>query len=114
MELKQSLSLIASLPGVIGSLIVGLDGTPVANELPEEYDPDSVGSLSLGMYINASKTLRKMAHDRLHVLIARSDFGYLAIVLVEEEGKLLITLSSEQTTDELVKLMRSIMKLLAV
>jgi predicted regulator of Ras-like GTPase activity (Roadblock/LC7/MglB family) len=110
-EIYKLLNHIATLPGVIGSCIVGHDGIPIANNLPQEYDPETVGALSLGIYVNTTNTIRKMTHTHLHQLVARTSYGFL--IIADFGGGILITASNGQHTEELIPLMRSITQLVA-
>ena len=110
-EIYKLLNHIATLPGVIGSCIVGHDGIPIANNLPQEYDPETVGALSLGIYVNTTTSIRRMAHNHLHQLAAKTQNGFLFIA--DFGGGILITVSNGQKTDALIVLMRSITQLVA-
>lgn len=110
-EIYKLLNHIATLPGVVGSCIVGHDGIPIANNLPQEYDPETVGATSLGIYFNTTNTIRKMAHNHLHQMVARTQNGFL--IIADFGGGILITLSNAQQSDQLIPLMRSITQLVA-
>ncbi|MBY0356514.1 MAG: roadblock/LC7 domain-containing protein [Candidatus Obscuribacterales bacterium] len=110
-EIYKLLNHVASLPGVVGSSIVGHDGIPIANNLPQEYDPESIGALALGVYFSTTNSIRKMGHNHVHQLVAKSPSGYL--IIADFGGGILITVSSGQHTEQLIPLMRSITQLVA-
>lgn len=110
-EIYKLLNHIAAQPGVVGSCIVGHDGIPIANNMPQEYDPESVGAWSLGVYVNTTNVIKRMGHNHLHQLVAKSHFGYL--IIADFGGGILVTVSSGQQTEHLIPLMRSITQLVA-
>ncbi|MBX9687963.1 MAG: roadblock/LC7 domain-containing protein, partial [Candidatus Obscuribacterales bacterium] len=110
-EIYKLLNHIATLPGVLGSCIVGHDGLPIANNLSQEYDPESIGALALGIYVNTTNTIRKMNHNHLHQLVARTQVGFL--IIADFGGGILVTASNAQATEQLIPLMRSITQLVA-
>lgn len=110
-EIYKLLNHIATLPGVLGSCIVGHDGIPIANNLPQEYDPETVGALSLGIYVNTTNTIRKMSHNHLHQMVARTLYGFL--IIADFGGGILVTVSNATHTEQLIPLMRSITQLVA-
>jgi predicted regulator of Ras-like GTPase activity (Roadblock/LC7/MglB family) len=110
-EIYKLLNHIATLPGVIGSCIVGHDGLPVANNLPQEYDPEFVGAMSLGIYVNTTNTIMKMSHSHLHQMVARTQYGFL--IIADFGGGILVTVSNAQATEQLIPLMRNITQLVA-
>lgn len=110
-EINKLLNHIATQPGVVGSVIVGHDGILIASNLPSDVDPESVGIWSLGIYVNTLNSTKKLGHNHLHQLVARSRFGYL--VVADFGGGILVTVSNGQETDKLIPLMRSITQLVA-
>ncbi len=110
-DIYKLLNHIGTLPGVLGSCIVGHDGIPIANNLPQEYDPETVGATSLGIYFNTTNTIRKMAHNHLHQMVACTQYGFL--IIADFGGGILITVSNAQHTEQLIPLMRSITQLVA-
>lgn len=110
-EIYKLLNHIGTLPGVLGSCIVGHDGIPIANNLPQEYDPETVGATSLGIYFNTTNTIKKMAHNHLHQLVACTQYGFL--IIADFGGGILITVSNARQTEHLIPLMRSITQLVA-
>lgn len=112
-EINKLLDHIATQPGVVGSVIVGHDGILIANSLPKELDPETIGILSLAIYVNTTNIIRKpeMKHNHLHQLVSRTDQGYL--VIADFGGGILVTLSNGQETEKLIPLMRSITQLVA-
>jgi predicted regulator of Ras-like GTPase activity (Roadblock/LC7/MglB family) len=110
-EINKLLNHIATQPGVVGSVIVGHDGILIASNLPPEVDPESVGIWSLGIYVNTLNSTKKLGHNHLHQLVARSRMGYL--VVADFGGGILVTVSNGQETDKLIPLMRSITQLVA-
>lgn len=110
-ELRKLLSHISTLPGVLGSCIVGHDGIPIANNLPQEYDPETIGATSLGIYFNTTTTIRKMNHNHLHQLVACTQFGFL--IIADFGGGILVTVSNGTQTEQLIPLMRNITLLIA-
>lgn len=110
-EIYKLLNHISTLSGVIGSCIVGHDGLPVANNLPQEYDPEFVGAMSLGIYVNTTNTIMKMSHNHLHQMVARTNYGFL--IIADFGGGILVTVSNAQATEQLIPLMRNITQLVA-
>jgi predicted regulator of Ras-like GTPase activity (Roadblock/LC7/MglB family) len=110
-EINRLLAHIATQPGVVGSVIVGHDGILIASSLPKELDPETIGILSLGIYINTTNSTKKMLHNHLHQLVCRTHVGYL--VIADFGGGILITVSNEIQTEKLIPLMRSITQLVA-
>jgi predicted regulator of Ras-like GTPase activity (Roadblock/LC7/MglB family) len=110
-EINRLLEHIASQPGVVGSVIVGHDGILIANSLPKEHDPETIGILSLGIYINTTNTSKKMGHNYLHQLVCRTHHGYL--VIADFGGGILVTVSNAHETEKLIPLMRNITQLVA-
>lgn len=110
-EINRLLEHIANQPGVVGSVIVGHDGILIANSLPKEQDPETIGIFSLGIYINTTNTSKKMGHNHLHQLVCRTAIGYL--VIADFGGGILVTVSNALETDKLIPLMRSITQLVA-
>lgn len=110
-EIYKLLNHLSTLPGVLGSCIVGHDGIPIANNLPQEYDPEIIGALSLGIYVNTTNTIRRMSHNHLHQMVARTVYGLL--IVADFGGGILITVSSATSTEQLIPLMRSITMLVS-
>jgi len=110
-EINKLLEHIATQPGVVGSVIVGHDGILIANSLPKELDPETIGILSLGIYVNTTNIAKKIGHNHLHQLVSRTHHGYL--VIADFGGGILVTCSNGQETDKLIPLMRSITQLVA-
>ena len=110
-EINKLLQHIGMQPGVVGSVIVGHDGILIASNLPKEFDPEAVGVWSLGIYVNTTGVSKRMGHNHLHQLVARSQQGYL--VIADFGGGILVTVSDGQETDKLIPLMRSITQLVA-
>ncbi len=110
-EINRLLEHIATQPGVVGSVIVGHDGILIANSLPREHDPETIGILSLGIYINTTNSTKKIGHNHLHQLVCRTQAGYL--VIADFGGGILVTVSNALDTDKLIPLMRSITQLVA-
>ena len=110
-EINRLLQHIGTQAGVVGSVIVGHDGILIASNLPSEFDPESVGVWSLGIYVNTTNVSKKMGHNHLHQLVARSPHGYL--VIADFGGGILVTVSDGHETDKLIPLMRSITQLVA-
>lgn len=110
-EIYKLLNHINALPAVIGSCIVGHDGLPVANNLPQEYDPEFIGAMSLGIYVNTTNTIMKMNHNHLHQMVAKTNYGFL--IIADFGGGILITVSNAQATEQLIPLMRNITQLVA-
>ena len=110
-EINKLLEHIATQAGVIGSVIVGHDGILIANSLPKELDPESIGILSLAIYVNTTNISKKMGHNHLHQLVSRTHLGY--VVVADFGGGILVTVSNGQETEKLIPLMRSITQLVA-
>jgi predicted regulator of Ras-like GTPase activity (Roadblock/LC7/MglB family) len=110
-EINKLLEHIAQQPNVVGSVIVGHDGILIANSLPKEHDPETIGILSLGIYVNTTNIAKKMGHNHLHQLVSRTPHGYL--VIADFGGGILVCVSNGQDTDKLIPLMRSITQLVA-
>jgi uncharacterized protein len=112
-EINKLLEHIATQPGVVGSVIVGHDGILIANSLPKEMDPESIGILSLAIYVNTTNIIKKqpMKHNHLHQLVSKTQHGY--VVVADFGGGILVTVSSAQETEKLIPLMRSITQLVA-
>lgn len=110
-EIYKLLNHIGTLQGVIGSCIVGHDGLPVANNLPQEYDPEFIGAMSLGIYVNTTNTIMKMNHNHLHQMVARTQYGF--VIIADFGGGILVTVSNAQATEQLIPLMRNITQLVA-
>jgi predicted regulator of Ras-like GTPase activity (Roadblock/LC7/MglB family) len=110
-EISKLLEHIATQAGVVGSVIVGHDGILIANSLPKELDPETIGILSLGIYVNTTSIAKKMGHSHLHQLVSKTQYGYL--VIADFGGGILVTVSNGQETDKLIPLMRSITQLVA-
>jgi predicted regulator of Ras-like GTPase activity (Roadblock/LC7/MglB family) len=110
-EISKLLEHIATQPGVVGSVIVGHDGILIANSLPKELDPETIGILSLGIYVNTTNIAKKIGHNHLHQLVSRTQYGYL--VVADFGGGILVTVSNGQETEKLIPLMRSITQLVA-
>ena len=110
-EISKLLEHIATQAGVVGSVIVGHDGILIANSLPKELDPETIGILSLGIYVNTTSIAKKMGHSHLHQLVSKTQYGYL--VVADFGGGILVTVSNGQDTEKLIPLMRSITQLVA-
>ena len=97
---------------VVGSVIVGHDGILIANNLPKEFDPESIGIWSLAIYVGTTNAIKKMGgHNHLYQLVAASQAGYL--VIADFGGGILVTVTNVQGTDKLIPLMRTITQLVA-
>jgi len=92
---SRILDTLITEPGVIGALIVGLDGTLVADKLPPEYDRETIGIMSLGVYINTVNSAKKLGQNHLHQMVCQTKMGCLVIANLGDV--LLITVSDSQT-----------------
>lgn len=110
-ELQTLLQHIGQQPSVVGSVIVGHDGILIANSLPQDYDPESIGVWALGIYLNTDTTVRKMGHNHVHQAVCRTPRGYL--IIADFGGGILVTVSDGPETDRLIPLMRSITQLVS-
>jgi len=110
-ELQTLLSHIGAQVGVLGSVIVGHDGILIANSMPQEIDPESIGVWALGVYINTDNVIKKMGHKHIHQVVAKTPRGYL--IIADFGGGILVTLTEGAETEKLIPLMRSITQLVA-
>jgi predicted regulator of Ras-like GTPase activity (Roadblock/LC7/MglB family) len=110
-ELQTLLSQISSQSGVIGSVIVGHDGIIIANNLPSEVDPESIGVWGLGIFLNTDNAIKKMGHNQIHQVVTRSLRGY--VVIADFGGGILVTVSDSPASEALLPLMRCITQLVA-
>jgi predicted regulator of Ras-like GTPase activity (Roadblock/LC7/MglB family) len=105
-EIQGLLHHIGATQGVIGSIIIGHDGLLIANTMPQDIEADSVGIWALAVYMNTETAIKKIGHNRVHQIVARTPKGFL--VIADFGGGLLVTLSDGSDTDALIPLMRSI------
>ncbi|MBA3992086.1 MAG: hypothetical protein C0469_01070 [Cyanobacteria bacterium DS2.3.42] len=105
-EIQGLLHHIGGTQGVIGSIIIGHDGLLIANTMPQDIEADSIGIWALAVYMNTETAIKKIGHNRVHQIVARTPRGFL--VIADFGGGLLVTLSDGSDTDALIPLMRSI------
>lgn len=110
-ELQNLLQHIGQQPGVVGSVIVGHDGILIANGMPPSMDGESTGIWALGVYLNTDGVIKKMGHNHIHQVVARTPQGY--IIIADFGGGILVTVSQGSETDKLIPLMRSITQLVS-
>ncbi|MBI4533969.1 MAG: hypothetical protein HY711_08470 [Candidatus Melainabacteria bacterium] len=110
-QLQGLLQTIGAQQGVVGSVIVGHDGILIANSMPADLDGENIGIWALGMYLNTDNVLKKMGHNHIHQVVARTVRGYL--IIADFGGGILVTLTDGAETDKLIPLMRSITQLVA-
>src|SRR5207245_5628528 len=110
-ELQNLVQHVGSQPGVIGSVIVGHDGILIANSMPPDMDGESTGIWALGVYLNTDGVIKKMGHNHIHQVVARTPRGY--IIIADFGGGILVTVSEGSETDKLIPLMRSITQLVS-
>jgi predicted regulator of Ras-like GTPase activity (Roadblock/LC7/MglB family) len=77
-------------PDIIGTVLVSHDGIILANDLPEEYDFESVAIIGLGIFINSSSIARKMRCHRVEQVVLQTTLGYL--VLADAGDVVVVTL----------------------
>lgn len=100
---------IGAQPGVVGSLMLGADGSIVAHRIPRPYDVDTVSIWSLCAYLNSSNATKMMGHNSVKQIISQTKSGY--VIIVNFHGGILVTIVDGGTTNSLVGLMRMISKL---
>lgn len=105
-EIQGLLHHIGGTPDVVGSIIIGHDGLLIANTMPQDVEADSIGIWALAVYMNTETAIKKIGHNRVHQVVARTPRGFL--VIADFGGGLLVTLSDGRDTDALIPLMRSI------
>ncbi len=105
-EIQGLLHHIGGTPDVVGSIIIGHDGLLIANTMPQDIEADSIGIWALAVYMNTETAIKKIGHNRVHQVVARTPRGFL--VIADFGGGLLVTLSDGRDTDALIPLMRSI------
>jgi predicted regulator of Ras-like GTPase activity (Roadblock/LC7/MglB family) len=93
------------------SVIVGHDGILIANGMPQSMDGESTGIWALGVYLNTDGVIKKMGHNHIHQVVARTPQGY--IIIADFGGGILVTVSEGSETDKLIPLMRSITQLVS-
>ncbi len=110
-ELQGLLHTIGQQASVVGSVIVGHDGILIANTMPKNIDPESIGVWALGIYLNTDGVLKRLGHDHIHQVVARTPLGYL--IIADFGGGILVTVTEGSQTELLMPLMRSITQLVA-
>ena len=110
-ELQGLLHTIGQQASVVGSVIVGHDGILIANTMPNNIDPESIGVWALGIYLNTDGVLKKLGHEHIHQVVARTPIGYL--IIADFGGGILVTVTEGSQTELLMPLMRSITQLVA-
>jgi predicted regulator of Ras-like GTPase activity (Roadblock/LC7/MglB family) len=110
-ELQDLMGQVKTLPGVVGSVIVGHDGILIANNLPQDMEPESVGVWGLGIYVNTDNSMKKLGHKVIHQIVAGTPRGYL--VIANFGGGILVTVSESKGTETLIPLMRTVTQLVA-
>ena len=110
-ELQHLLKHICQQRYVIGCLIIGHDGLLIATALPSEFDPQLLGELALGTYMNTSVTTSKLGYEHIHQFVVRTPQGY--VVIADFGGGLLVVISDGSETDNLIPMMRGITQLVA-
>lgn len=110
-ELQDLMGQVKTLPGVVGSVIVGHDGILIANNLPQDMEPESVGVWGLGIYVNTDNSMKKLGHKVIHQIVAGTPKGYL--VIANFGGGILVTVSDAKGAETLIPLMRTVTQLVA-
>ena len=110
-ELQSLLKHIGTQPGVVGSVIVGHDGILIANSMPKDVDPESIGVWALAVYLNTDNSIKKLGHNNIHQVVCRTPRGYL--IIADFGGGILVTIADGSETEMLIPLMRSITQLVA-
>ena len=110
-ELKNLLKQIDAQEGVIGTIIVGHDGLLIANTMPQEMDPESLGVWALGVFMGTAHVVEKLGDDNVRQIVSQTNQGYL--IIANFGAGLLVNLTSPIMLDRLLPLMRTITQLVA-
>jgi len=110
-ELQKMLADIGSEQDVIGSVLAGHDGLLIANTLPNEIEPESLGACSLGIFMNTQQVAKQLGQEHVHQIVSLTSRGYM--VISDFNGGLLVTLCATRDIGKLIPVMRKISVLLA-
>jgi len=110
-ELKNLLNQIDAQEGVTGTVIVGHDGLLIANTVPLEMDPESLGVWALGVFMGTAHVVEKLGDDNVRQIVSQTNQGYL--IIANFGAGLLVTLTNPIMLDKLLPLMRTITQLVA-
>ena len=78
-ELRSLLVQINGQKEVLGSLIVGHDGTVIAHNVSNEIDFETVGISSLGIYMHSDHVASRLLHNQIEQVLLRTTQGYTII-----------------------------------
>ncbi|HEY9676574.1 MAG TPA: roadblock/LC7 domain-containing protein [Drouetiella sp.] len=107
-ELEKILEEVNAVKSVIGSLIVGHDGVLLASKLPSRYDAEFLGLTALGVFTSTIAGIKKMDHQQLHQIVAKTNRGHMTIADFGEG--LLVTLTDDTAVESSTKVMQRILR----
>lgn len=110
-ELKALIQHIDAQDGVTGTIIVGHDGLLIANTVPQEMDPESLGVWALGMFMGTSHVTEKLGDENVRQIVSCTTSGYL--IIANFGAGLLVTLTNPIMVQKLLPIMRTITQLVA-
>lgn len=102
-SLREHLLPIENQPGVAGYMVLGYDGLIVANQLPEEMDPDSFSAWALVTYMHSQQFITAIGHKRMRQLVAKTDHG--CVLLCAFGQALLLVISDNAANESIVPLL---------
>lgn len=92
-QMANALEPLLRVQGVVGYMLCGYDGLPIASELPNDVDIELLGGCTLVSYMNSHHIIKVMGHSRIKQIIMQMPVGCM---LLADFGKgVLVTLSNE-------------------
>jgi predicted regulator of Ras-like GTPase activity (Roadblock/LC7/MglB family) len=105
-QIRELLPKLSALPGIIGSVAINYDGTPIADNLVKYPDLDSLSMLASRTYATTYDCIKKFGHRGLHQLAFKSDQGF--VYMADFDHGLLITLINSQDLQRTIALFKTV------
>ena len=105
-EIKDLLPKLSALPGVMGSVAIQYDGTPIADNLARHPDLGILSIDAAHTYATTYDSIKKFGHRELYQLAFKSEHGF--VYIADFSNGLLITVLNVQDLQKLIALLKTV------
>lgn len=90
-KLKEQLEKMRDFsPAVTGSLILSIDGWPIAEDLPNNFDEEGTAARSASMVALGERIAEELGRGSLNQIFLKGDMGYVIVALINKQAALTV------------------------
>lgn len=90
-KLKEQLENMRDFsPAVIGSLILSIDGWPIAEDLPNDFGEEPTAARSASMLALGERIAQELGRGGLNQIFLKGDAGYVIVALINQQAALTV------------------------